>query len=334
MKTGLILDSPYELSKLPQADLLLGAASDAPAPNWRDLKPVFRSQGLTRYCTAYAGTSIGSMFQKLEHGDDREFSPGELFFRSNGSMSGNSLMNVAFAMRDSLVLEKDVPTIFPKSWTAHEFARVKATALASKDALDRGKVFRMKDLAVVSTSKALLKRYLLESPIYIAIGIGKGYWLDPAPRPRAYNDFHAVVLLGYDEDDCPIIFDSIAGYPNFDGVHRLAPDYDIFYGMMFTDLPVDWETIQNTLREKNFNLALAHYGKNRDLLQEMHTARWMAEALKRHPTLGVYFGKEWTVAVNAYVYGEYSFQDLLNHYTSIRRGQGEIFNLNELRKQG
>lgn len=270
------------------------------------------------------------MFEKLEHGEDRIFSPAELFFRSQGNINGNSLINTALAMRESVVLEHDTPTIIPDAWGVSIFNEMRKKSIATPDAIERGRLFRMKDLAVVDTNKSLLKAYLAKSPIFCAIGLGAGYWQDPSPQPKKYNDFHANVLLGFDQGK-PVVFESIAGYPNFSGIKHLSEDYEILYGIMFTDLPVDWKQIQDGLRGRDFQNALAHYGMKRDFLSELTVSRWMAEAIKKHPTLSVYFAKEWTVAINAHVYGGYSFQDLLNHYTSIRRGQGAIFNLNEKR---
>jgi hypothetical protein len=329
--TGLILDNPQALSELPQAELILGAPTETKeAPDWTKLVPTFRNQGPTRYCTAFAGSNIASIFEKLEHGDGQAFSPAELFFRSNGNLSGNSLINTALAMRESVVLEKDVPTIIPDGWGSSVFNSLKKKSIATPDAIDRGRLFRMKDVAVVNTDKEMLKTWVAKSPILCAIGLGAGYWNDPAPVPKKYNDFHANVLLGFDQGK-PVVFESISGYPNFGGLKHLAEDYEILYGIMFTDLPVDWKLIQDELRGRDFQNALAHYGEPRNYLNELTSSRWIAQEIKKHPTLSVYFAKEWTVAVNAYVYGGYSLQDLLNHFTSIRRGGGAIFNLNNKR---
>ena len=182
----------------------------------------------------------------------------------------------------------------------------------------------------MTPNKAGLRQALQTSPVMIAIGLGRGYWSKIAPPPRRISAYHAVVLTGIDDNGNYEIFDSLTVTKNFDGYHKLRSDYPIVYAVSFIDLPNKWKDIQN--KENAKHGALNHYGEKRDLAREQGWAAKLSLAIEPHTSLHGFFGKEWTIAVNALTYGNYTIIDLLNHFTSIKRGWGPIWDLNEKRK--
>ncbi len=331
VNTGLVLDSAETLAELPQAELFLGTAIGT-RPKWQDFVPAFRNQGSSWFCTAFAGTSIKSILEKALNGRDIIFSPTELFYRSNGSVNGNTLVGTAEAMKKSVVLNKHLDVKMPNEWGVNTWRKYKELAVVSQDAIEEGKKYKIEDFSVVIPVPSQIKAALAKGPLFLAIGIGKGYWDKVAPRISNYSAYHAVVLLDILEDGTYMIFDSLSYEAGFNGVHFLASNYELQYALVFTDLPENWKEIQEIHQENIFAYALSHYGFGRSLSTEQAAASFIAEALKTHKALAPFFGKEWTVAINAHSYGGYSLQDLLNHYTSIRRGKGPIFDLNRPRK--
>ncbi len=326
-ETGALLDPVEVLENVPQHEFFAGGGDPT---DWKEYLPPFRYQGSSYWCTAFANTDIASAFQKKEAGETKLFSPYELFYRTNGQLFGNYLLNAARGISESVVPEEYKPTPVPNSWGQKVYEEYKAGAKVNDWVFELGKKYRVKSYAIVKTDPDSLKAALNVSPLSIAIPIGKGYWGKVAPKTGKNISTHNVVLSGYSKDGW-IIKDSLSGYPNFDGYHTLAWDYEILMAISFIDLPNDWKEIQDAAKKEVYGGALDHYGKRRDMTRELQAAESLKMALKTHFTLKGVLGAEWTVATNALAYGGYSLTDLLNHYTSIRRGKGKIFDLNKPR---
>lgn len=325
-----MLDQPESFEKLPKHELFLGADSGM-IDDWRPYTPPFRTQGSSYYCTAFAGTAIGTMFNKLETGKEQIFSALELFYRTGGSTWGNSLISTAIGMDESLVREQDKPTPVLTAWNEKIWAEWKPKAKATTEAFNIGRNFRMKNPASVKTDNESLRRALRTSPLMLAVGIGAGYFDKVAPRVSTYSAYHAVVLVKMNPDGSKIIFDSLTQTRIFDGFHVLAPDYEVLSALSFVDLPNEWKEIQDGQSNDTMKSALDHYGKARSLATEQAAAATLSAAVKKNPTVAALMGREWTIAVNAVAYGKYSVQDLLNHYTNMRRTGKGIFDLNKMR---
>lgn len=326
--TGLELDDPALLEPLPRHELFAGGAV---SKDWRPYCPPFRYQGSSYWCTGFAGTAIGSIFDKIERGGTTAFSPLELFYRAGGQVFGNYLLTTAQAMKEGYVLEKDLSTPIPTRWGTDVWKYWANRATATKEARDFGRQFRLKDHAVVKTDSASLRQALASSPLSVAIGIGRGYWDDPAPRQAAYSAYHNVVLVHMEEDGTYWVFDSLTATQGFTGFHKLASDYEILTALSFIDLPNDWKELQEQEVKMKYPDALSHYGKPRVLAEEQRKAQIFSMILKSHPTLQSIAGRYWTSLINALTYGDYGYQDILNHLTSIRRTGKKIFDLNKLR---
>lgn len=327
---GLLLDEPSVLAELPRHELFFG--SEGAMPDWMSLHPSFRYQGSSYWCTAFAGTSIASTLERFESGKTVLFSPMELFYRSGGSPMGNYLVRTADCMKDSLVLEEDKPTPIPTRWDQAEWQKYKDVAKASPEAIEKGKTYAMKSFASVIPTKERLRAALIQSPLMLAIGIGRGYFMDIAPKQDSYSAYHAVVLLNIDYDGSYVIFDSLTQKQGFNGVHKLASDYEILSALSFVDLPDDWKDVQAAVVENTSVKALDHYGKKRDIALEQKAAADLSVASKKNPSVAAFIGREFLICVNAIAYGGYSVQDLLNHFTSVRRTGKPIFDLNQIRK--
>lgn len=329
--SGLILDDLSVIESLPQFEEVFGAGEPSKAPHWYEHMPDFRGQGASVFCTAYAGVNIASALNHKETGAKEVFSPFELFYRTNGSVWGNTLMNAAIGMKETLVYEREMPTPVPSLWNQSVHNRFRDQARATAEQIEAGKKYAVKDAVFVSPSPTMLRRALDMSPLMLAIGIGSNYWAEPAPRRNEYGAYHAVALCGISDSGAYEIFESLQPRGGYDGRHALAPDYEILYALAFTDLPNDWYEKQQGRKKAQFEHALLHYGKQRVLSLEQSAALKMSAELSKHSLLRPFAGKIWTVIINALAYGGYSTQDILNHLTSIRRGKGPIFDLNNTR---
>jgi hypothetical protein len=326
-ETGLILDQVEAIEAAPRHELFAGGGESV---DWKKYLPPFRYQGSSWWCTAFANTDIASAFEKKESGQTVLFSPYELFYRTGGSLYGNTLLNAARGINESLVLEEYKPTPVPTSWNQAIYDKYKSEAKVNDWMIEQGKKYRVKSFAIVSPDPDSMIEALRVSPLSIAIPTGKGYWDKVAPKTGKRVSTHNVVLSGVTDNGWEIK-DSLKGYPNFDGYHVLAPDYEILYAVSFIDLPNDWQAIQEKAKQDEYGGALEHYGKKRSMRAEIDAATILTRALEINFTLKGVMGKEWTIAINAFAYGGYSLQDLLNHFTSIRRGRGKIFDLNKKR---
>lgn len=330
VSSGLLVDTADRLEHLPRHELFAGAPpADSVEKDWSPFCPPFRYQGSSWWCTAFAGTSIGYIFEKKQNRESPLFSPMELFYRTGGSTNGNYLVSTTRGMCKTLVLESDVPTVLPNDWGTAQFLKYQNLAHASEAALETGVKFRLRSAAIVKDGLPSMQNALNVSPLLIAVGIGRGYFDKVAPRQTSYSAYHAVVLTKIEDDGSYKIFDSLTQKRDFDGFHHLASNYEILLAVSFIDIPENWKDIQN--KDTQDHKALSHYGKKRVLSFEQIKADALLHELKRHPTLTSYFGREWTICVNALAYGDYSIQDLLNHYTYMRRTGRPIYDLNLLR---
>ncbi len=330
--TGLLLDNPSLIEQLPQHELFVAGPVD-PILSWRSFCPSFRSQGPLPFCTAFAATAIKYMFDKREKGESPIFSPSELFYRSGGQLFGNYLLATAKAMQQAIVLDQDVPTIIPDRWDAGEYNLYKLKSVAHTDALDRGKSFRINSPAIVKTDDLSLKAALSSSPLMIAIGLGKGYYLDTVPLTTNYSTYHCVPLIEIREDGSKVIFDSLSYHAGFDGFKVLPRGYQVLTAISFVDLPSDWTSTQAQAKEVAFGNALNHFGSQRVLPVEQSVALQLTQALKNNPSISSAMGAQWTVCINAISYGGYTVTDILNHFTNLHRTGHPIFNLNKTRSQ-
>lgn len=329
-QTGLLIEDPKLREKLPRFELFCGGTVGG---KWDSLMPEFRNQGATYFCTAYAGSAIASAFEKRESENKLQFSPRELFYRTGGTLMGNYLTSTAKGMGDFVCRDGYVPVIIPDHWDSEIYNELRKGSEASKEAVEDGTHYRMKSFAEVQTDTQSLLKALATSPLMVSIGIGKNYWDAIAPAQSSYTAYHAVVLTSIDGYGNKTIFDSLAGIPNFNGFHKLAPDYEIMMALAFIDLPDDWKRTQDDKTTSDFSNALkSHYGCKRVLSKEVGAAKLIKTAIAPHVWAEFYFGRYWTVCVNAVAYAGYNTTDLLNHFYNMRKKGKPLFDLNKKRK--
>lgn len=329
--TGLVLETPGILESLPKhEDFFLGGdLLQSSIPKWASLVPDFRWQKASMYCTGYAGATIASIFERKETGQKINFSGIELFYRTGGNLKGNYLFAAASGMGEYIIPETYLPLNPPTVWTEKTFNEVKLKAKPTQQAIEIGKNYRTKQFALVKPTRVNMCAALLKSPLYAAIPGGETYNMKGViSKPKRISFLHAVVILGVDGNGNWIFFDSLRKAGETNGIRVMSYDYDILTAFSFVDLPNGWKVTSHEVRDDKFANALNHYGLPRSIQIEQTMATNFSATIKLNPTLSSLIGADWSICVNALSYGGYSEQDLLNHYTAIRRGLPPIFDLN------
>lgn len=319
--TGYVVDNEEWIQGLPRHELFAGGSTQ---DDWEYLAPVFRSQESTMMCTAFAGASIASILNAKETGEKVLFSPMELFTRSNGTTSGNSVQNTFQAMQSGLLLENKCPWVGPvDSFNGYNLKLMDAYASARRDLHGLSTEFAVKDLAWVNQDRASLRQALQVSPLMLIINVGNGYFNDVAPAVNS-GAAHAVVALQVDDSGRIRIFDSLTNRQGFNGFRWLSADFKVLYAFSFIDLPNDWQNKQNGVSNR--------YGKPQIKWVDVQTTAMLNGMKKTNPTHASFIDSGWSVYLNALGYGGYTSTDILNHISSIRRTGKGIFDFNQLKK--
>jgi hypothetical protein len=322
------LDSVNWLTGLPKHELFAGGGVP---PDWMSLAPPFRHQESTMLCTAFAGCNVASMLQKKEAGNSVVFSPLDLFTRSGGTLQGNTLQNVATAMKAGLAEEADCPWIGPMSeWNPLILDLLMAYSRAESASHPPRREFAIRGLTNVLPERDAMNQALADSPLLAIVQVGQGYFKVPTPAVTS-GSLHAVAVLKVTSDGHVLALDSLADKAGFDGLRWFAPDYSFLYAFGVLDLPDDWEKQQQAATILGYPHARARYGKSRDMVAESSARQALSYARQRNPTHVAYIDALWDVYVNVLAYNSFSCQDILNDISSIRRGHGPIFDWDKLR---
>lgn len=328
--TGYLLDNEEWIHALPRHELFSGG--DGKPVDWSVYAPKFRYQQSTLMCTAFAGCNLASMLNSRETGQEVLFSPIDLFNRAHGGIYGNTIQDTVKAMQEAVMPESVCPWTFNiDRWDYTILSLLDAYAGASVNGkMDQGKQYAVKQATLVSTTANAMQQALAVSPLLAIVNVSKGYFDNPAP-PASSGSLHAVVITNVADDGKVKIFDSLTNSNSFDGFHWLAPGFPILYAFGVMDLPNDWENTQKANMQDKFSLVLARYGKPVDWKLEQKATVSLLDAKQFNPTCASYLVANWQICINAVAYGGYSVQDILNQATSIRRGKGIIFDLNQQR---
>lgn len=319
--TGYIFDDENWIQGLPKHEIFAGGGENV---DWEPLAPSFRSQESTMMCTAFAGSSIASIMNAKETGEKALFSPMELFTRSNGNTSGNSVQNTFDAMKAGLMLESKCPWIGQvDSFNAYNLKLMGAYADAKRELNGLSTEFAVKDLAWVNQDRNSMRQALTVSPLMLIINVGNGYFGPVAPAV-SNGAAHAVVALRIDGAGRIRIFDSLTNKQGFDGFRWLSADFPVLYAFSFIDLPNNWQNKQNGV--------LNRYGKPQVFWIDTQTAAMLGGMKKNNPTHASFIDSGWYIYLNAMGYGGYSSVDILNHISMIRRTGKGIFDFNYPKK--
>lgn len=331
-ETGLILDDAEQLAALPQHDLVFGASvGSGITHDWTPECPPFRYQGSSYWCTAFAGCNAKSALLKRKGKEPSVFSPLELFYRSYGTVYGNRVSNTLAAMQYALVLEADKKTPVPDAWGYVPYEKYKSEASVNQGILDEGKVYAIKASANVLPTRQKIREALAVSPVVITVGIGRGYYLNPAPAPWSYSAYHALLAVNVESDGRIKVFDSLEDHQGFNGFHYLSANYPILTAASVIDLSDNWQDVQKAAQSAEFPLNAAYFGRQRNTAAEQAAVALLVPVSKRHPEIAGLLGRYWIPCVNAIAYGSYSLQDILNQMFSLHRGMKPPFDLNALR---
>lgn len=328
--TGYIGDSEEWVKNLPHHELFAGGNTNP--IDWASLAPIYRPQESTMMCTAFAGSNVVSMLNNKEKNESKLFSPVELFVRSGGSVSGNSIQNTAKAMQDYLIPEESCPWIGPVSEWNPFILKLMSSYVDAKIGhsvidQDAGAAYAIKNISLVVPDRPSMKAALLDSPLIAIVNVGRGYFDAQAPF-TSYGSAHAVAVVRIMDDGSILVFDSLDQGRGFDGFHWLSPAFQIIYAFGIVDLPNDWKHIQESTKDEVYGFNRSHYGKKQDIFAESRSNMDLQIARKNNPTHAAYLDKLWDVYVNAMTYGGYSTQDILNDISNLRHGKPHIFNFN------
>lgn len=319
--TGLIVDDAFTISQMPQHDQIFGSAPVVSSRDWSSLMPTFRFQGASYWCTAFAATNVKSALIKAAGGSETLFSPLYTFYASGGTVYGNRVSSTLNLMESGTVLEVDCPTPVPDSWGYAVWEKYKNYAVSNR-AKESAKMYAVKSYANVIPERNDMKKALEKSPLIITIGIGRGYFLNPAPAQWDYSAYHALVCVKVEDDGRVKVFDSLEQKQGFSGFHWLAADYPILTATSVIDIP---ESYKPTVVDPT----TLYFGKPRNLAAEQAAVNLLIPVSKTHPEIAGLLGHDWILSVNAMAYGGYTLTDILNQYFSIHRGLVPPFDLTE-----
>jgi hypothetical protein len=179
--------------------------------------------------------------------------------------------------------------------------------------------------------------------VLVGVAASGGWWKDKANRSKP-EDNHAVLLVGYEQDDSWIVFDSLQPEKDFNGYHRLSSEYTFSSAYAITELPANWKELRDEAREAPPGNK-ERYGKQRNYEAEVAFANKMLAEFKRFNNQSVLeaAGRFWETLIRAGVYGGYSLTytkwgrwmpgDLINSVYNWRRTGKHLFDFNKLRNE-
>jgi hypothetical protein len=310
------------------------SGSDSPLPrSYRTSGLKFEYQGAWPFCAAFATTTMSELAIRMATGQNWDFSQPHMFFRAGGTRNGSSFRaNLGIATGGGCIPYARFP--MPDGlYDLDGFDAMRDRALAEPF----GESHVVPGYARVVTDRDALKRAVIDhGALLVGVAASGGYWGDRAKRPRNKPDNHAVLLVGWEEDDAWVVFDSLEPAAGFDGYHVLSPDYRFDSAYAVTGLPEDWKEIRDAARTPPANNA-SFYGKRRNLELEQRNAIAMLDEFRRFGNKSVLdaAGRFWIMLVNAVTYGGYSISyrkwgmwqpgDVINDIYSWRRTGKHLF---------
>lgn len=330
--TNGFLPNPFDARDVWADEILAG---NVPIPSsYRTEGLKFEPQGSYPFCVSFATTKA------IEYALNNKIALSQpwLFFNSGGTENGSWFRsNLDTALRGNQEYSK-----LPMPEYLGDRSEFYSLKEAAKLPPDESK--RILGYVRVSPTREALQRAIMASGMVITgVAASGGYWADKAKRPPKDDD-HAVLLVGWDEDGSWWVFDSLQPSQNFDGYHRLAPDYEFRSCYAITELPADWKEQVAEVRKAPPGNA-ERYGKPRDYAAEVAFAAKMLAEFKKFNNQSVLeaAGRFWEMYVRAGVYGGYSLSytkwmkwhpgDLINDCYMWRRTGQHIFDFNKSRSE-
>lgn len=322
------LPNPHDPRDVWSDEVLAGSTQAIPAYYLIPSIP-FEAQGSYPFCTSFATCKLLQEAIKKAGGSQTLFSQPYQFFHSNGQMWGSTFRdNLNTAVNLGLIPWSDLP--MPDSlWDLNGYDSLKeksGTVTPSSQQKALGYVR-------INPNTDDMKKAILEyGPILTGVAASGTYWADGSERPPGSPVNHCVLIVGWREDGCWAIHDSLQPLANFDGYHYLAKDYEFDSCYALAPLPTNWRDLRDQARAApptNAN----YYGKHRDLAAEQSFATQMLATFQKFNNQSVTdaAGRFWEMYIRAGVYGGYSLTDLVNDCYNWRRTGQHVFNFDNSR---
>lgn len=342
MNTGYIQDTFDE--KDVWLDEVLGESDVALPKSFRIENLHYEKQGSYPFCVSFACTTAA----EWKYGKEGQvLSPAHLFLHANGSERGSTYRNNLNTLVNSGAIPYErypMPDIEvrkkPKGWLTS--MRNEAYRIDFEGAK------KIKGYARVVNTPTQLKKALLEhGPVLVGVMARGSYYHGYAKREHEGSN-HAVLLVGWDERDNWIIFDSLRWVAANDGYGYLDASYTFGNPYVITELPENWREVRDEVRKEvqsPYQYCLDHYGMPRNLTREQEVADQLVEEFSKFNNQSVWeaAGKFWPVYINAVAYGGYSISyrkwgkwmpgDIINDCYNWRRTGEHIFDFNKERKE-
>lgn len=324
------LPNPHDPRDVWEDELLAGEQPQLPSSFLTKNIP-FEPQGIYPFCVAFASGKLLQENVKKVGGPQMFFSKVFQFFRSNGQRWGSTFRDNLNTIVDiGMILWSDLP-MPEKIWALDDYDSLKQKA----DSLNPETTQKAPGYVRINPNPEDMKRAIFQYGAVLTGVSGSGaYWQDGSKREPGAQINHAVILVGWREDGCWAVHDSLEPHENFDGYHYIAPDYEFESVYALRPLPSNWRQIRDEARQApptNAN----YYGKKRDLKLEQSFASQMLVAFQRFNNQSVLdaAGRFWEMYIRAGVYGDYSMTDLVNDCYNWRRTNKHIFNFDQLRSE-
>jgi hypothetical protein len=311
----------------------LYSGEEAPLPEeYETTGFIFKEQGMYPFCVSMAIVAQLQSIYETINSRVRKFSQGHLFFNAGGNQEGSSVRdNLAVVTKDGVIEYDKMPlpeaiNFPPSTWEID--LRKKAMSIPFADS------YKIDGYARIEVTEDALKRAVLRyKAVIVPVCVDSSYRSGNAVRTKN-NDNHIVLLKGWTKDKWKM-FDSLIWKTN--GEHTLDRKYTFLSAWVpLTGLQPNWRQEVYDNREKDFQPALAHYGKKRNFAKEVEVANELLKQLKKFNNKSVMdaAGRWWTVFVNAIAYGGYTYTDIINSTYNWRRTGKHLFEFDlETREQ-
>jgi len=334
------IPNPFDPRDLWEDELLAGDQRELPTSYEID-GLLFEPQGSWPFCVSFATTTMVEYWVKEKNKKKITLSQPHLFFHSGGSRGGSWFRANLQTAKDKGMIPFGDFTLPENIWDVSDFDHVKDEAINTPFKNEQ----KILGYVRIRTDRDALKRSIKDyGPVLTGVAASGGYWKDNTTRSKQ-EDNHAVLLVGWDEHDNWIVFDSLQPKTGFNGYHRLHRTYTFNSAYVVTDIPKDHKKMVKEKREDPYQHCLNHYGKPRDFEEELVAAEQLRKEFKKFKNQSVWeaAGRFWPVLINMAAYGDYSISyrkwgrwmpgDLINLVYYWRRTGQMLFDPNKLRSE-
>jgi hypothetical protein len=216
----------------------------APPFDWREFTPRKEDQKRTVFCTSFSYLNCCETKYKKETGEEINFSDRCLGVEAKTNHNGNTFYQVAtIALKKGLIKEelctwKDKWLERPNTYWDEIFNLPDFDSLVRRYPAPNFSKVGVDPHNGIEPHK--MSNALAFSPLWIGIGVGRGYNQEVVTPPSKYLTYHAVEMT-YMDDDYYYIYDSVMPEEK-----KLRRDYPILYAYSLRDLPESWK-IKNML---------------------------------------------------------------------------------------